>query len=84
MFPSGFSYRDYNWFWVPIVGPHVGAVIGAWIYLIFVGNHIRKEDQDDAESTIGIIDEKRLPPPDYDVNVTEGNGPGRYGYVLWV
>ncbi|XP_022238691.1 aquaporin-9-like isoform X2 [Limulus polyphemus] len=31
-----FSYRDYNWFWVPIIGPHLGAVIGIWIYKIAI------------------------------------------------
>ncbi|XP_041361147.1 aquaporin-7-like isoform X2 [Gigantopelta aegis] len=34
-----FSFRNYNWFWVPIVGPHVGAVVGAIIYQILVGSH---------------------------------------------
>ena len=34
-----FSYRDHNWFWVPVIGPHIGAIIGGWIYLIFVGIH---------------------------------------------
>jgi len=34
-----FSYRNYNWFWVPIIGPHVGAVIGTLVYMLFVGIH---------------------------------------------
>uniref|UniRef100_A0A915IM87 Aquaporin-3 n=1 Tax=Romanomermis culicivorax TaxID=13658 RepID=A0A915IM87_ROMCU len=34
-----FSYRNYNWFWVPLVGPHLGAVIGTIIYMLFVGIH---------------------------------------------
>lgn len=34
-----FSYRDGNWFWVPILGPHVGAILGALFYNICVGLH---------------------------------------------
>ena len=46
-------YRAYNyWFWVPFIGPHVGAVAGAWIYQIFVGIHF---DPHEGE-----------PEPDYD------------------
>jgi hypothetical protein len=34
------SYRNYMWFWVPIIGPMIGAVVGAWIYQIFIAFHI--------------------------------------------
>ncbi|EEC15832.1 aquaporin, putative [Ixodes scapularis] len=34
-----FSIRGYNWFWVPVVGPHVGGVVGVWIYKFAVENH---------------------------------------------
>ncbi|XP_014677028.1 PREDICTED: aquaporin-3-like [Priapulus caudatus] len=34
-----FSYRDYNWFWIPVVGPHIGAIAGALLYQLFVGVH---------------------------------------------
>ncbi|VDM47104.1 unnamed protein product [Toxocara canis] len=34
-----FSYRDYSWFWVPIVGPFIGAVIGACLYQLAIGIH---------------------------------------------
>jgi MIP family channel proteins len=27
-----------NWWWVPIVGPLVGGVVGGWVYDAFVGN----------------------------------------------
>jgi MIP family channel proteins len=27
-----------NWWWVPIVGPLAGGVIGGWVYDVFVGN----------------------------------------------
>ena len=42
-----FSYRDYNWFWVPIVGPHIGAICGAFIYLLMVGIHNTDEEDED-------------------------------------
>jgi len=34
-----FSFRDYDWFWVPIIGPHVGAFVGMAIYKLCVGLH---------------------------------------------
>lgn len=35
-----FSFQDYVWFLIPIFGPHVGAILGAVVYLIFIGNHL--------------------------------------------
>ncbi|KHN76710.1 Aquaporin-3 [Toxocara canis] len=32
-----FSYRNYKWFWIPLLGPMIGAVVGAWIYVLFLG-----------------------------------------------
>jgi MIP family channel proteins len=34
-----FSYRGYNWFWVPVVGPYLGAVVGGLVYQLTIGNH---------------------------------------------
>jgi len=34
-----FSFRNYDWFWVPIIGPHVGAFVGMALYKLFVGLH---------------------------------------------
>uniref|UniRef100_A0AAU6SI51 Aquaporin 3 n=1 Tax=Heterorhabditis bacteriophora TaxID=37862 RepID=A0AAU6SI51_HETBA len=42
-----FSYRNYKWFWIPILCPMLGALIGAWIYEFFIGFHI----PDDPETT---------------------------------
>ncbi|KAL6741923.1 hypothetical protein Aduo_015130 [Ancylostoma duodenale] len=42
-----FSYRNYKWFWIPIICPMIGAVIGAWLYEFFIGFHI----PDDPETS---------------------------------
>uniref|UniRef100_A0A183GDU1 Aquaporin n=1 Tax=Heligmosomoides polygyrus TaxID=6339 RepID=A0A183GDU1_HELPZ len=42
-----FSYRSYKWFWIPILCPMLGGVIGAWIYEFFIGLHI----PDDPDTT---------------------------------
>ena len=34
-----FSIRNYNWFWVPIVGPYIGACLGVLVYKLAVGLH---------------------------------------------
>ncbi|XP_023227426.1 aquaporin-7-like [Centruroides sculpturatus] len=34
-----FSVRDYNWFWIPVIGPHIGAILGVWIYSFAVEVH---------------------------------------------
>ncbi|XP_071096959.1 aquaporin-10-like isoform X2 [Haliotis cracherodii] len=34
-----FSFRGFNWFWVPILGPHIGAILGAYFYQACVGFH---------------------------------------------
>jgi len=35
-----FSHNDYGWFWIPLIGPFIGAFIGGWIYEIVVGFQI--------------------------------------------
>lgn len=46
-----FSYKDYGWFWVPIIGPFIGAVVGAWIYKLAIGIHVPPDDEYDAVPT---------------------------------
>ncbi|KAF1757567.1 hypothetical protein GCK72_014023 [Caenorhabditis remanei] len=45
-----FSYRDYKWFWIPIICPMIGGVLGAWIYEFFIGYHIQDDAALEAES----------------------------------
>uniref|UniRef100_A0A0M3HU44 Aquaporin n=1 Tax=Ascaris lumbricoides TaxID=6252 RepID=A0A0M3HU44_ASCLU len=35
--PRIFTYRNYTWFWIPLLGPMIGAVAGAWIYQLCIG-----------------------------------------------
>lgn len=46
-----FSHNDYLWFWVPIIAPFVGAVLGAWIYQFVIGIHIPAEEQYEIVTT---------------------------------
>lgn len=40
---EAFSYREYNWFWVPIVAPLVGSVCATFVYWLFIENHWPEE-----------------------------------------
>ena len=33
-----FRSKSY-WFWVPIIGPHIGAIIGSILYDLLIGLH---------------------------------------------
>ncbi|XP_041366159.1 aquaporin-10-like [Gigantopelta aegis] len=46
-----FSYRNFNYFWVPVMGPHIGAILGCFIYKFCVGYHWPDEGviKDEAE-----------------------------------
>ncbi|EGT36325.1 hypothetical protein CAEBREN_16306 [Caenorhabditis brenneri] len=64
-----FSYRDYKWFWIPVICPMIGGVLGAWIYELFIGFHIPdeiliiSESEKQLQHTLdGVSDiEKQLP-----------------------
>lgn len=34
-----FTLRDWNYVWVPIVGPHIGGILGAWLYKVAVADN---------------------------------------------
>lgn len=61
-----FSYRDYNFFWVTIVGPHIGAVLGAYIYQTFIGYHWPVATSDVASPMMEEVDVNpaKRPAPD--------------------
>uniref|UniRef100_A0AC34GWZ8 Uncharacterized protein n=1 Tax=Panagrolaimus sp. ES5 TaxID=591445 RepID=A0AC34GWZ8_9BILA len=53
-----FSYRNYKWFWVPLIAPLIGGPLGAWIYQFSVGFHIPSELDEIEEEFRRIQDNK--------------------------
>nr|AXE28378.1 aquaporin [Daphnia tibetana] len=48
--PRVFSFRDYNWFWIFLVGPHVGALLGVAIfYSVLLDGAPIGSDSDDSQ-----------------------------------
>lgn len=39
-----FTYRNWNYVWVPIFGPHLGAILGAWIYKVGIGDNFPDDE----------------------------------------
>ena len=36
-----FSYDDYTWFWIPLIGPFIGGgLIGTFLYKILIGSFL--------------------------------------------
>lgn len=35
--PQVFEFRNY--FWIPVVGPTIGSLVGTILYYTFIGNH---------------------------------------------
>lgn len=31
-----YSFRNYNWFWIFVVGPHIGAILGVFIFRLLM------------------------------------------------
>lgn len=54
------SLRNYNWFWVNILGPHVGAVVGALAYQGCVGLHWPQGSDNDEKLVAGSSDPQPL------------------------
>jgi glycerol uptake facilitator protein len=52
------QYGDF-YFWVPIVGPLIGGVLGAGLYILLVGRNISEEEEGPGGGTPG---------PEYDVS----------------
>ncbi|CAB3399729.1 unnamed protein product [Caenorhabditis bovis] len=52
-----FSYHNY-YFWIPVIAPLFGAVLGAWSYHFFVGAHIPEQRPD---KTYVLVDESNQP-----------------------
>jgi aquaglyceroporin related protein len=59
-----FSYRDYGWFWIPILGPFIGAVLGAWIYKLAIGIHVPQDEYELVAQTTTQVRELQTLPKD--------------------
>lgn len=51
-----FSFQSYKWFLVPIIGPHIGAMLGAILYLVFIGYHLPVAIDEDK----GVYEEQEV------------------------
>lgn len=49
---QAFSYNNFEWFWIPIVGPHIGAILGVIIYIAFVEAHWPEEMDEAVPMTV--------------------------------
>lgn len=49
------SIRDYNWFWIPIVCPYIGGVIGFLFYEATVALHWPSVEDDCDKSSLFIF-----------------------------
>ncbi|KAI1728066.1 major intrinsic protein domain-containing protein [Ditylenchus destructor] len=43
--PQVFSYHSYQWWWVPVICPPIGALLGAWLYKLLIGIQIPSNDE---------------------------------------
>ncbi|XP_040901385.1 aquaporin-10a isoform X1 [Toxotes jaculatrix] len=52
-------FTCYNyWFWVPLVAPPIGGVLGSLMYLIFIHWHLPDPDPPENHSTLSTISDK--------------------------
>ncbi|XP_076340613.1 aquaporin-7-like [Tachypleus tridentatus] len=47
-----FSYRNYNYWWIGLVGPHLGAIVGGWLYYLGVELHWPDEEDGATEKEL--------------------------------
>lgn len=52
---------------MPIVGPHIGAILGTWIYLLLVEIHWQEECKDKTRITADMSADNHTFEPDDDV-----------------
>lgn len=58
-----FSFRGYNWFWIFLVGPHVGAILGVFIF------HFVLLETNQPAKVEGKMNNSQLPIVDYEYEV---------------
>ncbi|KAI3412002.1 hypothetical protein GPALN_002056 [Globodera pallida] len=45
-----FSYNSYKWFWVPILCPLFGAIVGSWAYQLIISAQIGPTEEEEERS----------------------------------
>ncbi|KAI1719592.1 major intrinsic protein [Ditylenchus destructor] len=55
-----FSYRDWTWFWIPIIAPIIGAFIGAWLYQLLISIQIPDDEDEDHHFTSRSFETSQL------------------------
>lgn len=63
---SVFSFRGYNWFWIFLVGPHVGAIIGVGIF------HFLILEEDQTPETVNAMENSQAPIIEYEYQMANG------------
>lgn len=69
--PETFTLRGGNYVWVPVLGPHIGAILGMWLYKVAIADHWPdkpkptvstdgREVKDDLVETLYKVDGERL------------------------
>lgn len=54
-----FPHSCYNyWFWVPLVAPMIGGVLGSVMYLVFIEWHLPETEVSEAMDEPAIVDLK--------------------------
>lgn len=51
-----FSFQNYSWWWIPVVGPHIGAVLGAWVYWLLVEMHWPEDEEETLNGPVEIVE----------------------------
>ncbi|KFM68993.1 Aquaporin-9, partial [Stegodyphus mimosarum] len=52
-----FSIRSYGYWWIGLIGPHIGCIIGAWFYYLAIELHW-PEDKSLEDNDIALRDEE--------------------------
>ncbi|RTG80014.1 uncharacterized protein DC041_0008765, partial [Schistosoma bovis] len=46
--------KDHYYFWIPIVAPYIGSIIGAIFYELLIGAYLNRKTVDKLQNTIEI------------------------------
>ncbi|KAH9579575.1 Aquaporin-3 [Schistosoma haematobium] len=46
--------KDHYYFWIPIVAPYIGSIIGAIFYELLIGTYLNRKTVDKLQNTIEI------------------------------